>query len=321
MTLTLGAGWRDQFVLSRNCRRLGRQAELAAAVRSGELVRVIRGVYRHADAVVVDSSAAGDDAFLARVRATQLLAAEPVTFCGFAAAAVWQLPIIGAWPDRVSVSSPRAAGGRSNASVSRSYLGHPVPTDDRDGLRVTTLARTVVDVARIGTFGQAVAMADSALHGQGASSRLRARTPTAHEALRAESDALGPVAGAFLCRGVLRFADGASGSAGESVSRVGFHLLGLPAPLLQVPFYDSSGLIGIVDFWWPDLGLIGGFDGVAKYVRDEFTRGRPAAQVEMEEKAREDRLRALGARVVRWGWDVATSLPRLRSHLTAAGLR
>jgi hypothetical protein len=320
MTSTLSADWREQFVLSRDYRRLGRQAELAAAVRCGELVRVIRGVYRHADSVPVDDVASADDAFLAKLRATQLLAAEPVTFAGFAAAAVWQLPIVGEWPDRASVSSPRAAGGRSNSSVSRSYLGHPAPSVEIDGLRVTTLARSVVDVARVATFVQSVAMADSALHGQIPSSRFRARAAIAHDELRSELAALGPVPGSSSCRGVLRFADGASGSAGESVSRVGIHLLGLPAPLLQVPFYDAFGLIGVVDFWWPEFGLVGEFDGVGKYLREEFARGRSSAQVVVEEKAREDRLRALGPRVTRWGWDVATSLSRLRSHLAAAGL-
>jgi hypothetical protein len=119
---------------------------------------------------------------------------------------------------------------------------------------------------------------------------------------------------------VLDFANGASGSPGESLSRVAIHLLGLPAPQLQVPFSDRQGLIGIVDFWWPEVGLIGEFDGNGKYLRTEFANGRTVNQIVMDEKERENRLRQLGPRIARWGWGTARSLPQLRAHLAANGL-
>ena len=37
---------------------------------------------------------------------------------------------------------------------------------------------------------------------------------------------------------------------------------GLPEPMLQVPFYDYEGLIGIVDMYWKELGVIGEADGL-----------------------------------------------------------
>ncbi|MFW8745876.1 hypothetical protein, partial [Mesorhizobium japonicum] len=117
------------------------------------------------------------------------------------------------------------------------------------------------------------------------------------------------------------FADAASGSAGESLSRVAIHRAGLPAPVLQQRFDDAAGLAGIVDFWWPEAGVIGEFDGVGKYLRDLSGRGRDTAQIVIDEKRREDRLRALGFRVVRWGWRAARSRGELRSLLIRSGLR
>lgn len=313
--------WRDQFVRSQDLRALGRHAELVAAVRRGELIPVVRGVYRHVRFITPDTTRMPDDAFLARVRACQLLSVDPLTFCSFAAAALWDLPMVGAWPDRVPVLVPPRGGGHSTAALARTSVGHPAPTTDVDGLRVTSLARTVVDVGRASTFAQAVAMTDAAIRGQRARAGRRFRPAMPLEDARAQLVALGSVHGVAKCRGVLDFADGASGSPGESVSRVAIRLLRLPAPELQVPFTDALGLIGIVDFYWPDLGVVGEFDGYGKYVREEFTEGRSIADVVMDEKERENRLRALGLRVARWDWTVARSLPLLRARLASVGLR
>ena len=309
--------WREQFVLSREQRALGRQAELVRDVRQGALIPVTRGVFRHAGARETDVTRQADDAFLALVRATQLLAHDELVFSQLAAAAVWQLPMVGRWPERVSVATAPATGGRSNSRVARSYIGHLPPSVYVDGLCVTGVRRTVVDVGRTCSFDVAVAIADAALHGQEPRLGLRARQPIEALVLVEELAALGSVPGAAKCRGVLDFSDGRSGSPGESLSRVGIHRLGLPAPELQVPFYDRDGLIGIVDFWWPHANLIGEFDGLGKYLRDEFTVGRSTAEAVIAEKHREDRLRAVGPSVARWGWTEARSLPMLNAKLSA----
>lgn len=80
----------------------------------------------------------------------------------------------------------------------------------------------------------------------------------------------------------------------ESVSRVRLVALGLPEPALQVPFFDDDGLVGYVDMWWPEFGVIGEADGAMKY--DD------GISAVIAEKRREDRLRALGHVVVRWSW-------------------
>lgn len=309
--------WRDEFVLSREQRELGRYSELVSDVRAGRLVPVTRGVFRRADAVESIPERQSDDAFLARVRASQLLAGGEITFAGLAAAAVWQLPMIGVWPERVASMTPPSAGGRSSSRVARSYVGHRSPGVIVDGLRVTGLHRTVVDVGRTCAFDVAVAIADAALHGQEERGSLRPRLSASLVNLTAELQRLGSAPGVAKCRGVLEFADGRAESPGESLSRVGIRRLHLPAPELQVPFRDRLGLIGVVDFWWPEANLIGEFDGHGKYVREEFTGGRTVAEVVIAEKSREDRLRALGPAVTRWGWAEARSLPALNAKLAA----
>ena len=98
------------------------------------------------------------------------------------------------------------------------------------------------------------------------------------------------------------------------------HLAGLPKPTLQACFHDDDGLIGYTDFCWREFGVVGEFDGKVKYRKPEYLQGRDPAEVVIEEKIREDRLRALGLKVVRWTWATANSPNQLRSRLVAAGL-
>lgn len=312
------ASWRDEFVLARDFRSIGRQSELLSRVRSGELLPVTRGAYRYAAALTRDEQASGDDTYLATIRAVHLLAAEPLVFSGLAAAAVWQLPVVAPWPSTVSVVTDVAAGGRSNVTIARTSVGHPAPRMDVDGLTVTTLARTVIDVGRTADFAQGVTVADAALRGQEKRATRFRRLPVALEEVQAELLLFGSLPGVSRCRGVIDFADGGSGSPGESISRVHIQHSGFPPPELQATFFDRRGFIGTVDFWWPEFRLIGEFDGKGKYLRAEFARGRSVAQIVMDEKDRENRLRALGNNVTRWGW--STALSGLRAHLIAAGL-
>ncbi|HUG50856.1 MAG TPA: hypothetical protein VLZ78_07660, partial [Terrimesophilobacter sp.] len=96
---------------------------------------------------------------------------------------------------------------------------------------------------------------------------------------------------------------------------------GLPRPELQVPIVGDSGRVWIVDFWWPEFNLIGEFDGHRKYTDPEFLRGRTPEQAVIDEKDREDDLRAAHHGMSRWDWDIALSPIRLRDKLLRAGLR
>ncbi len=68
---------------------------------------------------------------------------------------------------------------------------------------------------------------------------------------------------------------------------------GSPLPVMQQELRDEHGLIGRVDFSWPQAHLVGEADGRLKY---------DTRQAVYAEKRREDRLRMRGYGVIRWGW-------------------
>ena len=126
-----------------------------------------------------------------------------------------------------------------------------------DGVRVTVLARTVVDLARSRPFDEAAAAGDRALALGPAPAALSSvllrmeRWPNVRQARR-----------------VVAFLDAASESAGESVSRARIADEGLPAPQLQRQITDARGrAVARVDFCWEDQRTIGEFDGKIKYGR------------------------------------------------------
>lgn len=94
-----------------------------------------------------------------------------------------------------------------------------------------------------------------------------------------------------------------SNSVGESLSRHLMWCQRLPEPELQFEVRDEWGqLVGITDFAWPEHGLLGEFDGMAKYGRLRKEGETPGDAVERE-KNREDRLREVtGWLMVRIVW-------------------
>ena len=167
---------------------------------------------------------------------------------------------------------------------------------DVEGLRVTTLARTVCDQARLEPFEWGVASADAAL-----------RMGLSIEELRFELFRFPRLFGIRRAQQVLRFADGAAESPGESLSRVQMARLGIPEPILQFEIFDENGeLVARTDFGWPEHGLVGEMDGETKYGELLKPNEKPS-HVIMREKQREQRLRRLGWWPVRWGWAEANA--------------
>lgn len=174
--------------------------------------------------------------------------------------------------------------------------------------RVTSLPRTVADLARTSPFMWGVAAADHALHTGG----------TTHDELFVAVGRHPGLSGIVRARQVVGFADERAESPAESISRSNMRLAGLPAPTTQPEFFDDNGeFIARTDFFWKDFAVVGECDGISKY-----THLRPADKtledVLREEKEREMRLRALGLWVVRWGWPEALSPQKLRTVLAPA---
>lgn len=299
---------RRDVVTTRDAERAGVGGDdLRAACAAGQLVRVRVDAYTAAERW---QQLDGAGQHRLRVLGAARRLREPV-FTHDSAAALWRLPRIGPWPDAVHVSLPHGVGNRSSAGVHRHATPGPVHgVVTVDGVRATGTARTVLDVARTWDFASGLVAADHALHAGWATAARLAR----------ELEAAGVGRGVPRARRVVDAASAASESVGESLSRARMIELGLPLPELQHRVEDGDGFVGRVDFWWADLGLVGEFDGRLKYRAGGAADDRAVEDRVWAEKLREDRLRALGLRVVRWTWDTALHADRLLAVLRAAGL-
>ncbi|MFG1793893.1 hypothetical protein [Nocardia sp. NPDC049149] len=81
-----------------------------------------------------------------------------------------------------------------------------------------------------------------------------------------------------------------------------FHRNGLPLPLLQGEVHSAAGkFLGRVDFYDPEAGVVGEFDGRMKYGR-LLKPGQEPGDAVFDEKRREDAIRDTGLLMVRWTW-------------------
>jgi len=295
----------DSLDVDRDSRRLSRAAD------RGSLVRLKRGAY-------MDAQVWAELPRHSRHLATVLAFARShpgVVFSHQSAAVLHGLPLIGTIPPTVQVLAQRATGGRSEPGLHRRCLGFEnhevVELQFGEGwVRVTTVARTLADLAQVQPFAYAVAPLDFALR--------TALTTT--EELAVSLARRSPFRGLSRVGRVLEFGDARADFPGESLSRARIHELGFLAPELQVRHRNPRGGHYLVDFEWVDLNEIGEFDGRGKYLKDEYTGGRPAGEVVHDEKLREDHLRAEPKGVSRWGWPEAFAGGPLRALLVRAGI-
>ena len=286
----LAAGWTDDEVRSR--------------VRSGELLALRRGAYLRDGERPRDAEAW----HAVTIRAALPDLAPQVVISHASAVVLHGLPVWGFGLERITATRARRSGARRTTGL---HL-HAAPLEaaeitSAEGVPVTSVARTVVDMGRSVPFEQAVVLADAALHRE---------LTTPDELLEALQTAAGRP-GCPRARRAIGFADGRSESVGESRSRVAMLRAGLPAPVLQWPLSNRAGRqLGRVDFWWPQLRTVGEFDGRVKYGR-LLEPGTAPGDAVFGEKVREDRIRDEDVRVVRWIWseiapfdDVARRLSR-----------
>jgi hypothetical protein len=278
--------------------------DLVAAARRGHLRRIGRGAYvgvRTWDGLDPTSR------HVLAVRAA-LTGRPELMVSHWSAAALLGLPIVGRRDDDVHLTIGPTGGGRTSGRLRRHQAEGEVTETVVDGMRLTSPARTLVDLAcDVGVLASVVA-GDAA---------LRAGL-VVRDALDEELDRAAGRRGVRQARRAVTLMNGAAESPGESLSRVRIAELGFPPPVLQHEIRDRSGFVARVDFWWEDHALAGEFDGRSKYGLD-----KPAAAGEAlwREKIREDTVRALGVRMARWTWDDAWHAEPLARILRAAGLR
>jgi hypothetical protein len=277
--------------------------QIRRLVRQGVLSPVRRGVYVRG-ALAANLGTRGEHV----LRVASVLAAAQPSVVGShqSAAIVHKLDRLGPWPSEATVTHPPGAGrgtGRPGVRVHVAELPAGHVTVWR-GIRVTSVARTVVDLARASSFRVGVVAADSALRG-----RL-----TSKEELRAVVADCARWPGLTRARLVVEFSDGLSESALESIARVAFREQGIPPPELQAWVGgEDQGVIGRADFLWRKYGTIGEADGAVKYADP----GRAIQQLR-----RDARLRAAGFQVVHFTWEEIVQFPwQVAASLRAAFLR
>ncbi len=265
-------------------------------VRRGVLVRVGHGCYATAD--VVKSVLCHPDgrhllaagAALAGPRLAgpgQGLVASHTT-----GARIYGLDLLDRPGPEVTLTRIPGTGSRRPAKGVR-LTAASVPLEQltvRYGLAVTSVARTVADIARSSPFRAGVVTADSAL-------RLKLTTK---DELRAVLASCRQWPGVSRAADVIDFAERRSESALESICRVAFSELGLPPPELQVRVGGEHGEIGRADFFWKQFSTIAEADGALKYADPDKAR---------QQLWRDARLHEAGFQVVHITWSEITRYP------------
>lgn len=168
---------------------------------------------------------------------------------------------------------------------------------------MTTMARTIVDVARNHSADAALGMADAA-------ARAGLLAPEDLFTALHESGYRAKLAAPRLV-GLL--VDGRRESVGESRTALVCHRLGITALVPQYVVVDDSGMfVARVDFADPSRKIAIEFDGLAKY---DMQDGLSRREVLEQEKKRQERLMALDWRVIRLTWSDLNDPRRYRAAL------
>ncbi|RZU64154.1 hypothetical protein EV379_0448 [Microterricola gilva] len=289
------------------------RGQLAREVAAGRLIRLRRGLYAWRTAWdALDAT----ERYQAMVLGVARTSGQLPVLSHASAAALHGLPVVGRWPQTVHQLIRPERGGRSTPDRIR----HAADFDaadivERDGLVLTGLARTLVDLARSASVFTAVASIDAAMHVP----RFGGRAAITKAELDETFERMLPFRRSARARELLDFGDGRAESVSESNSRVTMARLGVPQPELQHRWviagehYDS-------DFYWPHVDAIGESDGRGKYADPRLLGERTPSDVIYAEKLREDALRREARAFTRWDYTIGMSTSGLAARLSRIGV-
>lgn len=262
---------------------------VARRVRQGNIVRVHRGLY-----AVKEYWERLDP--LEQVRHIMRSLGrwhEQWVFCGASAAIMHGLECSYRQSHPIHV-----AVGKSRRAKNQATIRYHALTDSDavviDGVKVTSIQRTLVDCAAMMPFRYALSPIDAALR-QGRISK---------ELLLTYADSPPMLRDRERVRAVLAMGDGRSENGGESECRAVLQEMGFPVHRLQVEFPCRAhpGRVHRVDFLWvrEDSTLVAGeLDGACKFMDPSMTSGRAVKQVVDAERERQECLRRSGVDMVR----------------------
>ena len=269
----------------------------------GPWMRVRRGVYLERE---LWCSLSVLDQWKLRDRAASMLMQKAHVLSHDSAARQHGLPMLNPRHDLTHITRPGVGGSRTEHGV-RHHLGRDRPpcNVEADGLEVTALARTALDLGREHGFRAGVVACDAALRlGANESDfdlhlRLMRRWPHVRRARRAAE-----------------YADVRAESALESLCRLFIDDLGLGTPWAQFPLRIGDQVI------WVDFLLgrqVFEADGRIKYVAPERggVAGPDLEQVIWDEKQRERLIRGVGLGLTRLTWDDMWGAARIQAEQRA----
>jgi Transcriptional regulator, AbiEi antitoxin/Protein of unknown function (DUF559) len=279
------------------------ERRIRTLVKAGDLHQVARGVY--ADGTKArDMLERRDGRQLLELAGAAAVVGTRAIVSHESAAYLHSIALLARANQAASFTYPAGRGGRVRTGVRlHTATLPPEQITTAVGLRVTTAARTVVDLARTLEFRAGVVSADSALR------QKLVTKPDLHAVLAACSQ----WRGARRAADVIEFSDGRAESPLESIARVVFRDCGLPPPELQVWLGGTTEPIGRVDFYWRKYWTIAEVDGALKYDGAAGPR-RVTLQLRRDMLLRED-----GYEVVHFTWDQIDQTPqRVAASIRAA---
>ena len=271
--------------------------QIQRRVAKGVLVRILPRLFRHASA---------PETWMQQLWAAVLWAKGRAVVSHEAAGALWNLD--GCPAGRVALLTTEALESpRRDIRIHRASLVSPHHVTKRGGLALTTPTRTVLDLAGVLEEEDLEAVLDCALR-RGSTSLLRLDSELAR------SPGRGQRGRKALVRLLKERSPGYSPT--HSVLETRFRRLlkrnGFPAPGQQETVRRRQGLFAVVDFMYPDLGLVIEVDGYAVH------SGKQAWQ---HDRHRQNDLVSAGKRVLRFSWwdvcnEEATIVRTLRSFFS-----
>jgi G:T-mismatch repair DNA endonuclease (very short patch repair protein) len=216
---------------------------------------------------------------LLHTRGVSLVMPPEAAFAGLTAVALWGGREFASADDAVEVVVPRGVRWQPGPGVAvrTSALDGDV-VHDPPRLRRTGRVRTAVDLVRRAEVDAGVVVLD----------RLVATGIVRLDEVRDAVATLPRGRGSKRAREIVGLADGMAESPPETRLRLLMLRAGLPAPVAQFRVFDGEGLIGRVDFAYPESKIAIEYDGLWHAAAGQFAKDR----------GRLNRLQAAGWRVI-----------------------